>query len=90
MNDLFGHGPTQPKAIKTPSQHLADLLSGRVAFADTPPAIQSWAALSIHEGAVSVMRIKDKESRNAALQKVPENLRDFVRAEVVRLWGMRG
>jgi hypothetical protein len=78
-----------PVVVKLPSQHLADLLNGHVAYADTPPAIQSWATLSIHEGALSLLRIADKESRNAALLKVPETLRPLVRAEVVRLWGLR-
>lgn len=80
--------PPVPK--KLPSQQLDDVLSGKVAYADAPMAIQSWAQFSIYEGAMSLMRIKDKEKRNAALQKVPASLRDLVRAEVVRLWGLRG
>ena len=91
QGDFFGAAPLPPlpKIIKLPSQQLDDLLSGKVAFADAPPAIQSWARFSIYQGAVSLMRIKDKEKRNAALQKVPASLRDLVRAEVVRLWGIR-
>lgn len=89
MDDLFGPGPALPKAIKPPSQQLDDLLSGRVAYEEAAPAIQSWAQHSIHIGAMSLLRIKEKEARNAELQKVPENLRELVRAEVVRLWGMK-
>ena len=79
--------PPVPK--KLPSQQLDDVLSGKVAYADAPIAIQSWARFSIYQGAVSLMRIKDKEKRNAALQKVPATLRDLVRDEVVRLWKER-
>ena len=89
MDDLFGPGPALPKVVKLPTQQLDDLLSGRVAYADAEPAIQSWAQHSIHIGALSLLRIKDKDARNVALQKVPENLRELVRAEVVRLWGMK-
>jgi hypothetical protein len=81
VDDLFAF----PKTIKPPSQQLDDLLSGRVAYTDAAPAIQSWAQHSIHIGALSLLRIKEKEARNAALLKVPETLRDLVRAEVVRL-----
>lgn len=86
MDDLF----SQPVVKKWPSQQLDELLSGKVAFADAAPAIQSWAQFSIYQGAVSLLQIKDKEKRNAALQKVPASLRDLVRAEAMRLWGMRG
>ena len=92
QDDFFGPAPLPelPKIVKSPSQQLDDLLSGRVAYVDAAPAIRSWAQHSIHIGALSLLRIKDKDARNQALLKVPENLRELVRAEVVRLWGMRG
>ena len=91
QDDFFGPAPLPelPKIVKSPSQQLDDLLTGRVAYVDAAPAIRSWAQHSIHIGAVSLMRIADKEKRNAALQKVPATLRDLVRAEVFRLWGMK-
>ena len=91
QDDLFGAAPLPelPKIVRLPTQQLDDLLSGRVAYVDAAPAIRSWAQHSIHIGALSLLRIKDKDARNEALLKVPENLRDLVRAEVVRLWGMK-
>ena len=89
QDDFFGPAPLPelPKIVKSPSQQLDDLLSGRVAYDEAAPAIQSWAQHSIHIGALSLLRIKDKDARNEALLKVPATLRDLVRDEVVRLWG---
>lgn len=65
------------------------LLSGQIAMDDTPAAIQSWSRLFIHNGAISVMRLDNKQERRDALDKIPASIRPYVEAELGRIWPMR-
>lgn len=56
---------------------------------DAPASIQSWARLSIYEGAVEVVHLHSPDARRAALLQIPEKVRPYVEAEVKRIWPMR-
>lgn len=65
---------------------LNRLLSGQIDMQDAPAAIQSWSRLAIHEGALEILSIENKQERRAALAKIPDRIRPYVEAEAVRLW----
>jgi hypothetical protein len=90
-DDLFSRleaATDTAQAPKWPSEQLADLLSGRVSWEATPPAIQSWAALEIHKAAVAILGLA-KDKRPAELSKIPASLHQMVKDECNRVWGLR-
>lgn len=72
--------------VKKPSEELADLLWGRIAWDDAPESIRSWARKPIHDAAVEILKIEEKGSRRNALGKIPAAIRPKVEAEILRLW----
>ena len=76
-------------AIKPVTQWLQEALSGRIPLTDCPPAVQSWARLSIYEGALEVLKMEWVEDRRRALGKIPPLIRPYIEAEVKRLWPLR-
>jgi len=75
--------------VARPSEQLADLLMGRLAWDEAPEAIRSWAQMPIYQAAKTVAREQDKDKRRAMLRKIPEAIRPRVEDEVKRLWPYR-
>lgn len=71
--------------IKSPSQKLHDLLSGRTEWDDADASIRSWARLDIHKAAIEALRMP-KEKRDAFIERIPRSLQDKVKAEANRIW----
>ena len=78
-----------PDEIPRPSKQLEDLLMGRLAWDDAPPAIRSWAQLPIYQAAAQIVAEPDKGTRRNMLGRVPAAMRPRVEAEVKRLWALR-
>lgn len=67
-----------------PSTQLNDLLTGKVAWEGTSPAIRSWAMLPIH-GAAKTILAAPKPKRRAMIDKLPPTLRPVLEREIIRL-----
>ena len=67
-----------------PSTQMNDLLTGRVAWNDAQPAIRSWAMLTIH-GAAQTILAAPKPRRRSMIDKLPVTLRPILKAEIIRL-----
>lgn len=72
-----------------PQQWLNEVLSGRIAMEDAPASIQSWARLTIFQGACEIIKMDTPDERSAELAKIPPLVRPWVEAEVKRMWPMR-
>jgi hypothetical protein len=70
--------------IKPPSQQLADVLDGRVAWEDAPQ-IQACALFFIHQTACAILKMP-KEKRRAAINRAPKGIIPILEEEVKRLW----
>lgn len=75
--------------VKKPSEHLYDLLSGKVVPKDTPEAILSWARFEVYRGAVAVLDKPTKKERQATLAKIPQSIRPYVEREARAIWEKR-
>ena len=75
--------------VERPSVELKALLEGRQSLEDTTPAVRSWARLYIYLAAEEVIEQPTRAARNAALEKVPANIRDAARQEAIRLWELK-
>jgi hypothetical protein len=78
-----------PHGIARPSEQLADLLRGNMAWDDAPEAIRSWASLELYRGACTVLEQPCKEKRRNMLGLIPAAIRPHVEAEAKRIWAMR-
>lgn len=67
-----------------PSAQLNDLLTGEVAWEDAQPAIRSWAMLTIH-GAAQTILGAPRPRRRAMIDKLPPSLRPILEREIIRL-----
>ena len=67
-----------------PSAQLRDLLTGVTDWEDAHPAIRSWAMLTIH-GAAKTVLAAPKPKRRAMINKLPATLRPILEAEIIRL-----
>jgi hypothetical protein len=83
-NGKCGMGITRPA-----HWWLKEVLAGRVEMEDAPLSVQSWARLSIFQGACEIIRIDTQDERKAELAKIPPRVRPWVEREVVRLWPSR-
>ena len=75
-----------PENVPRPSEQLDDLLRGKIAWDDAPPAIRSWAQLQIYKAAKQIVAAPDKGTRRNMLGRIPANVRPQVENEVRRLW----
>ena len=75
--------------LTKPSEHLDDLLRGKVAWDDAPEAIRSWARLEVYRGACAVLDQPGKVERRNMLGLIPAAIRPHVEAEAKRIWAMR-
>ena len=78
-----------PDGIARPSEQLADLLRGKMAWDDAPEAIRSWARLEVYRGACAVLDQPGKGGRRNMLGLIPDAIRPHVEAEAKRLWNLR-
>ena len=67
-----------------PSAQLHALLTGETAWEDAQSAIRSWAMLTIH-GAAKTILDAPKPKRRAMIDKLPVTLRPILEAEIIRL-----
>ena len=67
-----------------PSAQLHALLTGATAWGDAQPAIRSWAMLTIH-GAAKTILAAPRARRRAMIDKLPVTLRPILEAEIIRL-----
>ena len=67
-----------------PSTQLHALLTGKTAWGDAQPSIRSWAMLTIH-GAAKTILAAPKPKRRAMIDKLPPSLRPILEAEIIRL-----
>ena len=67
-----------------PSAQLHALLTGATVWHDAPPAIRSWAMLTIH-GAAKTILAAPKPRRRAMIDKLPVTLRPILETEIIRL-----
>lgn len=74
--------------VKKPSEQLADLMMGRVSWADSPSSIRSWAMRFIYDAAVQILAA-EKTKRKDMIGRVPPHMRGMVEAEIKRLWAIR-
>ena len=81
--------PPSKAVFKRVQNRIEDVLYGRVRLDSESPAIQSACQLFIYEGAVEILEINTREGRNNALARVPELIRPYVKAEVMRVWELR-
>lgn len=82
---LWGYG----LQTKKPSEQLADVLMGRIAWDDAPASIRSWARFPIYQAAREILDMPEKASRRKALAKIPGQIRPRVEDEVMRIHDMR-
>ena len=71
------------------SQHLDDLLEGRVTPENADPRILTWAQLMIHKRAEQVLSLPTKEARRADLDMIPATIRPYVEREAKNLFTLR-
>ena len=78
-----------PNGIARPSEQLADLLSGKLAWKDAPASIRSWARLEIYRGACAVLDEPERGLRQNMLGRIPAAIRPLVEVEAKRIWAIR-
>lgn len=71
-----------------PSAALSRLLRGQVSWQDADPAIRSWATLTIHQAARTILAAP-KPQRRGLLAKLPPTIRPIAEEEIIRLHKMR-
>lgn len=72
-----------------PSERIRRVLTGKVRLEDEDPAIQSVCSKYIYDGAMSILSMKDKSARQAALKKLPELIRPHIEDQVWRIYKKR-
>ena len=68
-----------------PSEQMSALMSGKP-FDTADDAVRSWLRLEIYRKAKKILDLP-KDRRKDALNKVKENIRESVKAEVIRIHG---
>lgn len=72
-----------------PSERIRRVLTGKVRLEDEDPAIQSVCSKYIYDGAMSILSMKEKAARQAALKKLPELIRPHIEDQVWRIYKKR-
>lgn len=68
---------------------LEQVMSGSLPLEQASKAVQSWARKPIYDEAVRLLSIGDKNKRQDELAALPENIREYVRHEALRIWRIR-
>lgn len=71
------------------TRELNLIMSGSLALESASPAVQSWARKPIYDEATRLLAIEDKKKRQDELAALPENIREYVRNEALRIWRIR-
>lgn len=71
------------------SQHLDDLLTGKVTPESADPRIMKWAEFRIWKMACDVLSLTSVDARRNALSEIPGEIRPYVQREVTRMWNDR-
>jgi hypothetical protein len=74
---------------RTCSDRINDILAGKVKLEEEEASIQSACAFEIYKISVEILALPDRQARHDELTKVPELLRPYVQAEVIRVWQYR-
>lgn len=71
------------------TRELERVMSGSLPLNQASQAVQSWARKPIYDEAVRIIAIEDKIKRQNELAALPENIREYVRNEALRIWRIR-
>lgn len=74
---------------RRPSDRIKAVLMGLVPLESEDQGIQSACSKHIYDGAVSVLKLPNKEARRRALDRIPELIRPHVEREVLKLYKAR-
>jgi len=70
-----------------PSQIMQSIMRGESDLERAAPAIQSACRLPIYNAALNILKMP-KGDRRAALDKLPDLIRPYIEAEVIRVFRM--
>lgn len=68
---------------------LQELLTGRLGMDEVPPSIASWSRFFFWQAADEIVALENVDERRKKLAAIPERVRPYVEAEVMRLWGLK-
>jgi hypothetical protein len=71
------------------SQHLDDLLTGKVTPENADPRIMKWAEFAIWQAACEILALTTVDDRRNALGTIPDTIRPYVEREIKRMWNDR-
>lgn len=71
------------------TRELERVMSGSLPLEQASKAVQSWARKPIYDEAARLLAIEDKNKRQDELAALPENIREYVRNEALRIWRIR-
>lgn len=69
-----------------PTKTLHAVIEGRLSHTDAPHWTRAGVSMAIYRHARHVLSQPTREARRAALDKVPEAIREDVETEAKRLW----
>lgn len=72
-----------------PSEQMLAVLTGRLHHDDATAAVQSMCSKEYFDAAVELVKIKDRDARRKALQRVPDTCKNEIMKEVARIWPIR-
>jgi len=68
---------------------LQQLLTGRLGMGEVPASIASWSRFFFWQAADEIVALGNVDERRKKLAAIPDRVRPYVEAEVVRLWGLK-
>lgn len=71
-----------------PSEQLRALLTGQKKKGDVSQAVLSWATLMVYKKACQILEMP-KPERESEIDKAPQELREDLKNEVVRIYNIR-
>lgn len=80
---------TYPNGLKKPSEHLADVLAGRVSLEAADESVRMMLVRVVYERAAKVLAAGDRDARAKALDAVEPAIRSAVEAKARELFEMR-
>ena len=80
---------TYSNGLKKPSEHLADVLAGRVSLEAADSSVKMMLVRAIWERAAKVLAAGDRDARAKALDAVEPAIRAAVEAKAREIFDMR-
>lgn len=74
-----------PTAVKRPTEHLMDLLTGKVPYDDAAPCARSMADYEYYKAAKEVLEGKNSIEKRKRLDAVPDYAKPYVEKWIKRL-----